>query len=160
MATPKANWVATAINKGILRPYLSAKNPNKMLPTRIPSIKNVWERLDKLDRVQTRSHSDWIVLVKIDWLNARCSQFASHLWSDSSTQENSGLGAIKMIANWCQAIGSFTRETAKHTKICHRPNSPISDWIWSLSRFSSPPLCGLSANEKKVFLFWFSYLLN
>lgn len=123
-ATPKTSWKMTAITSEILRPKLSDKAPKNMLPTRIPAMKVVCDKLASFEFSQTKSHSLWIVLVNTLELNTCDGHVLSHLSRVWFEQENSGLGPRKIIAIWCHATGNFSRKTIVQTNICHRPRSP------------------------------------
>lgn len=167
VAMPHNNWAITAKTNGPRRPYLcgskieicksiyrinlfvyirmlhcytylSANLPKIIFPTKMPNIKIVCDAFANCSRVHTKFHVIWMVSVNSVRLKSYLTHSAEHLSVIFlSSHVNSTFGAIKMMLIWCQATGNFSKNMAKHTIKCQRPNSPIALWIgsslWSFS---------------------------
>lgn len=92
--------------------YLSDKNPNITLPSRIPNINVNCVTLDNSFLSHTRSHSVIIVSSKILLSNTCDGQSGEHLSKVSSEQLNSAGGARMTMPSWCQAMENFINNIA------------------------------------------------
>lgn len=112
--------------------HLSANDPNKIFPTKIPNMKIVCDRFGNCACWHTKFHVIWIVSSKTSLLNSYSVQFAEHLSVITGFLHlNSTFGAMKMMLIWCQATGNFSRNITPHTNKCHLPNCPIAFWMGS-----------------------------
>lgn len=106
--------------------YLSAKDPNRIFPTKMPNMNVVCAQSANCPRAHTKSHSDLIVWVKIDWLNLWLGHVVPHFSIVLLLHSNSTFGAMKMMLIWCQATGNFNRKTTAQTRKCHLPKAPMA----------------------------------